>query len=263
MTYSLAGRAMTIVAIAVLTLGSIGTVPAEAQEGTNQGSADEAPQGPDALTADAEQPLADADVQAILDLACKRRHPAEYYRGVHGFEVLGPLWLWEPDEERARGVILPPAMRVYLLGRGRRCGQVELADAREVAGPEIWVVVWRYEDPPGPPGRMHTTFDQKVLTPTEIRFHGGGRWHEPIWTRSRDSRVAGWYWEDWNEKESLVAAFSHLDRSGGLFAEYRVEEDGRSYLTESEVFSLSYSDKWWSAAFDPASAPRPIQRSTP
>ena len=238
----------TLVALAMgLTL----SFPADAQDDPG-GATDavvEAATGP--ASASADQALSDADMQTILDLACRTKHPAERYNGLQRkFDVLGPLWLSRPNDQRARGVILPPAMRVYLRGRDRSCGKMTLDDVRDVAGPEVWVVLWRIEDPPCPSWQRCNDSGQKLLVPTEIRYHADNTWHNPMWIRTEDSMVAGWYWDDWNEEQSLIAAFPTLHRSGSLHAEYRVEERGRSYLTESEIFTLAYSDKWWQAAFD-------------
>ncbi len=203
-----------------------------------------------ALAEDEAQPLSDDEIRTLIDLGCGGRHPAENYRGLADFDVFGPLWLAKPREERPRGVILTAPLRVYLLARGRRCGKITIDEAREFAGAEIWVVLWRFEDPPGEPGQSRVTSGQTVFTPTEVRYRADGAWHQPLWTRTKDSQVAAWYWQDWNEREGLIAAFPTLHRSGALHTDYRIEEKGQSYLTGSEIFTLSYSDKWWQAAFE-------------
>ncbi len=201
--------------------------------------------------------MTDAQIGATINAGCSRADPIEHYQGIgNRHQVLGPLWLEEPGEDRPRGVILPPYLRVYLYGRSHRCKKLyeswaeHVEKAREMAGPEVWVVLWRSEDPPSPPFQRHTTSDQKLLRPTEVRLRTDGTWHDPLWTRDRDRWARSWFSQDWDDGESLVATFSSLDHSGALHADYKVEEDGRSYLTESEIFSLTtFPGKWWKAAW--------------
>ncbi len=229
------GAAPWLFSVGAVAVLSVGAVAAEDE------TAVEAPPG--AMT--------DAEIETALETGCRRNHPIEHYRGLgNRHDVLGPLWLEEPGEDRPRGVILPPFLRVYLAGRSRKCNNLDIDAARELAGPEIWVVLWRFEDPPSPPFRRHTTSDQKVLRPTEVRQRADGAWHKSLWTRSKDNWVSGWFGADWDDGEGLVAAFSDLSRIGALHVDYKVEEKGRSYLTESEIFSIStFREKWWAAAF--------------
>ena len=208
-----------------------------------------------AATVQAEEPAAmtDAEIEAIITQSCKPNpgYAIDHYKGEAGrrYDFVGPLWLSASGKKGALGVILPPFLRLYHYGKSRACKKLSLDEARELAGPEVWVVLWRSEDPPSP-YRMHTTSDQRVLRPTEVRWRSGGKWHKPVWTRTRDAWVSAWFGRDWNEKESLLAAFAPLERDGAFHADYQVEEDGRSYLTDSAVFPLNlFREKWWLAAF--------------
>ncbi len=198
--------------------------------------------------------LTDAEIETAFAAGCSRAHRIEHYRGVgNRHQVIGPLWLEKPGEDPPRGVILPPFLRVFLEGRSRRCKKFDVEALRPLAEAEIWVVLWRHEDPPSPPFRSYTTSDQKVLRPTEVRHRADDTWHQPLWTRSEDRWILRWFAHDWNEKESLLASFAQLDETGALHVDYKVEENGRSYLRESAVFPLtSYSKTWWTAAFGEA-----------
>ena len=196
----------------------------------------------------------DTEVQWAIELGCKRGRGlqgknVEHYRGIaNKHDMIGPLWLEKAGDRRARGVILPTALRLYLYGRSQGCRRLDLADARTLAGPETWVVVWRAETPHRPFTRA-TSSDQKVLRPTEIRLRHQDAWHEPASTRNRDRWIQTWYGEDWDEKESLVAAFPSLPHQGVLHVDYDLSEDGRSYLKDSAIFSLSLlPEEWWAAA---------------
>jgi hypothetical protein len=209
--------------------------------------------GAASAAAEGTSPMSDAEIRAMLDLACRRGHPLEHRDGGrrlrHDTDDFGPLWLSEPGEPRARGVVLPAPIRVYLMGRGRRCGSVDLEAAREVAGPEVWVAAWRFEDPPGSPGRRHTTSDQKVLHPLEVRHRAGGEWRRPLWSRDRDRWLSAWYWRHWDERESLVAAFESVDPGGAIWVDYRQEHRGRSHQPPAEILSLAYPEEYWDLAF--------------
>lgn len=98
--------------------------------------------------------MTELEIVSALEAGCSRSHRLEHYRGVgNRYDVIGPLWLTKPGEGRPRGVILPPFLRVYLYGRSRRCkklGAEHVEKARALAGPEVWVVLWRHEGPPKP-----------------------------------------------------------------------------------------------------------------
>lgn len=197
-------------------------------------------------------PMGDAEIEAIITRACQPNpgYAIDHYKGDAGrrYDFVGPLWLSTAGKKGALGVILPPFLRLYHYGTSRNCRKVSVEEARPLAGPEIWVVLWRAEDPPSP-YRMRTTSDQRVLTPTEVKWRAGGKWHKPIWTRTRDSWISSWFGRDWNEKESLLAAFETLERDGALHVDYQVEEYARSYLTDSAVIPLTlFREKWWRLA---------------
>lgn len=191
--------------------------------------------------------LPDSTIERAIRAGCAMADPMETYQPpCRRYDVAGPLFLTEGREPVPRGVILPPYLRVFLYGRSRGCKRATVDEARELAGPEIWVVLWRHEDPPNPPGQQRTSLDQRILRPTEVRWRSEGQWHKATETRTRDSWIHNWYGSEWIERESLVAVFPKLERTGALHADYKVEEDGRSYLTDSEVFSLTmYPEKWW------------------
>ncbi|MBZ0112190.1 MAG: hypothetical protein K8J08_07010 [Thermoanaerobaculia bacterium] len=194
--------------------------------------------------------LPDSTIAGAIRAGCGTTHPFETYQPTgRRYEVTGPLFLEEGRESVPRGVILPPYLRVFLYGRSRGCKRATVDEARELAGPEVWVVLWRHEDPPNPPGQQRTSLDQRILRPTEVRWRSEGRWHEATETRTRDRWIHNWYGQEWIERESLVAVFPTLKHNGALHADYKVEEDGRSYLTDSEIFSLTVlPKKWWLAA---------------
>ena len=199
--------------------------------------------------------MTDEQIRSVLARSCLPNpgYGFEHYDGPPGrdFEFIGPLYLTTGGKKLAYGVILPPFLRLFHYGRTHACDEVSLDEARTLAGNETWVVLWRLEDPPRP-FAAGTTGDQKVLTPTEVRWRSGGAWHEPVWTRTRDSWMSSWFGRDWNERSSLLAAFATLEHDGALHADYRVTENGRSYLTEQAIFSLTLlREKWWQAASEP------------
>ena len=194
--------------------------------------------------------LPDSTIEGAMRAGCARVDPMETYQPTgRRYDVTGPLFLAEGREPVPRGVILPPYLRVFLYGRDRGCKRATVDEARELAGPEVWVVLWRHEDPPNPPGQQRTNSTQRILRPTEVRWRSEGQWHEATETRTRDRWVHNWYGQEWIERESLVAEFPSLERIGSLHTDYKVEEDGSSYLTDSEIFSLTlFPEKWWFAA---------------
>ncbi len=195
--------------------------------------------------------LDDAVIQEAMTSGCNRSHDLENYRGhLRRFDTVGPLWLAKPGKSRLRGFILPPYLRVYWYGRSHRCKDLELSQARELAGPEVWVVLFRIEDPPSPPGSKRTRHDQKVSRPSSVTYRNSDGRHEPLWERTRDSRAASWFYQHWIERESLVVAFEELSRDGQLYVDYTIEHEGSSYLTELEVFTLRLlPEDWWYASF--------------
>ncbi|MDA8021157.1 MAG: hypothetical protein MPN21_27280 [Thermoanaerobaculia bacterium] len=195
-----------------------------------------------------EQAWTDLDIESAIQAGCDAGSRLHRQRGAYrSFDVPGPLWLAEPGDDRARGVVLPTFLRLFLYGSHYRCRDIDLDHARPLAGPETWVVLWRIEEPHR--GRSTPRSDQKVLRPTEVRLRSGGDWHHPVETRTRDRWANSWYFEDWDEKEGLVAVFERMPQDGSLFVDYNVEEDGRSYLTESSVFGLTMMPaKSWAMA---------------
>ncbi|REK03891.1 MAG: hypothetical protein DWQ36_18670 [Acidobacteria bacterium] len=200
----------------------------------------------------------DARIEEAIQDGCDRGHRLHTYRGTpNRSEVIGPLGLAERDEERARGVVLPTYLRLFLYGHHRRCRSVDLDDARRLAGPETWVVLWRTEDPYRGRSRM-TSADQRVLRPTEVRLRHDGAWHHPIETRREDRWIKTWFGDDWNEEESLLAVFTEVPRRTGIHVEYEVEEGGSSYLTDSALFLLNgVPMKWWAMAHGEAAPEGP------
>ena len=196
--------------------------------------------------------LTDDIIEQAMLSGCNRSHDLERYRGQpRRFESVGPLWLTKAGKSRVRGFVLPPYLRVYFYGRSRRCKDLDIEQARELAGLEIWIALFRVEDPDSPPGSNRTTPDQKVFRPTSVTYRDSdGRRHEPLWERTRDSRMASWFFVQWIERESLVVAFDNLTRDGQLYVDYAIEHEGRSYLTDLEVFTLRLLPQdWWDAAF--------------
>ncbi len=206
----------------------------------------------DSTPAEAEGTLAwtDEQIEAAVESGCDSSHKIRRYRGAGArtFDILGPLYLVDGGDVRPRGVVLPTYLRLFLYGYHRRCRGVSLEEARTLAGPETWVVLWRAEDPYRGRSRM-TSSDQRVLTPTEVRVRRDNQWHEPVETRQTDRWIRTWFGDDWNEEESLLAVFDELPYAGSLFVDYDVEEGGSSYLTDSSIFGLtSYQKKWWALA---------------
>lgn len=191
----------------------------------------------------------DAEIEAALSAACDSDNRIRNYRGTQQkFDVVGPLWLAERDDERARGVVLPTFLRLYHYAHDHRCQEMEVDEARELAGPETWVVLWRVETPFR--GRQSMTgHDQKILRPKEVRLRHENEWHNPVETRTRDSWMSRWFYDDWDPEESLVAVFDEVPYAGSLFVDWGLEEDGRNYLSESAIFSMhSVPKKWWALA---------------
>lgn len=194
--------------------------------------------------------MSDETMEAAFTAGCNAGHPLNSNGGSgNRSQITIHLGLEKAREARARGVILPPFLRLFLYGRSMRCKDYDPVKARELAKPEVWVVIWRYEDPPHPYS-SGTTSKQKVLHPTQVRHFSKNSFHQPLHTRTRDRWAKDWFAEDWNEKESLLVAFASLDRTGALHVDYKVEENGRSYLRESTVFPLHFLPEIeWDAAF--------------
>lgn len=191
----------------------------------------------------------DAEIERVVRLGCDRDHPIERYRGgPRDHEMLGPLWLVKAGDSDVRGVLVPTFVRLYLFGRSRGCRPLDLEEARTLATEETWVVLWRFEDPPRP-FSASTSSDQKVLHPVEVELRASDARIPPKSTRDRDSLMASIYGADWNQGESLLAAFNSVPRDGALRVEWLVEEDGRKYLRETEFITLSLlPQKWWDLA---------------
>ena len=187
-------------------------------------------------------------LEEAIRAGCDAGHKLHHYRGfARSFDVPGPLWLAAADDERARGVVLPTFLRLFLYGRHRGCSDLDLDDARPLAGPETWVVLWRVEEPHR--GRSTPRSDQKILRPKEVRHRSKGAWHHPVRTRTSDRWMRSWFYDDWDDRESLLAIFAQLPHDGSLFVDYDIEERGRSYLTDSPIFGLTTMPaKWWAMA---------------
>lgn len=193
----------------------------------------------------------DDAITQVLERHCafESGDPIRLYRGpVDRFEIQGPLWLHEAGDDAVFGVILPTFLRLYLYAQARGCKKATLEDARELAGNEVWVALWRTEDPPRP--REHlTTSDQVVQIPNRVRWRHARAWHKPLWTRERSPWLASWYGADWNDGESLLAAFATLERDGALHIDYEVTHKG-STTYDSPSFQLEMLDAlWWQVAF--------------
>ncbi|MEM9556454.1 MAG: hypothetical protein AAGC60_19510 [Acidobacteriota bacterium] len=193
----------------------------------------------------------DQDIQRVLERHCgfEAGDPIRRYRGaIERFEIQGPLWLHKAGDSEVFGVILPTFLRLYLFAQSRGCDDATLEDARELAGNEVWVALWRTEDPPRPHQHL-TTSDQEVRRPTRVRWRYEGAWRKPAWTQKRNKWLATWYSADWNDGQSLLAAFPDLERDGALHIDYEVSEKGRTtYDNRSHQLSL-HDAKWWRVAF--------------
>lgn len=193
----------------------------------------------------------DDDIRQVLAQHCafEAGDPIRKYRGaVERFEIQGPLWLHEAGDDTVFGVILPTFLRLYLFAQSRGCEKATLEDARELADNEVWVALWRTEDPPQP-FQQHTTSDQVVRIPTRVRWRYERAWHKPAWTQQRNRWLSTWYGADWNDGHSLLAGFSHLEHDGALHIDYEVTEKGRT-VYDNPSHPLSMLDaKWWKVAF--------------
>ncbi len=202
------------------------------------------------LPAVAGEPWTDDAIVQAVHRGCDRAERFELYRGADGnFDFPGPLYLARTGARNAHGVLLTPYLRLYLMGRSRGCKAIDLEEARKLAAPEVWAVLWRFEDPPRPYS-SRTFHDQRVLYPTDVVWRVDGQRLDPLWTRASDRHLERWFPADWNQRESLVAAFTIPQGRGSVVVDYRIEEDGRSYLTETLHFSLGWiRPRWWEAAF--------------
>lgn len=201
--------------------------------------------------ADPPQRWSDDDIQKVLDRHCEFEagDPIRKHRGiVDRFKVQGPLWLHEAGESSVFGVILPTFLRLYLFAQTRGCDDAPLEDARELAGHEVWVALWRTEDPPRPRQHM-TTSDQEVRVPTRVRWRYERAWHKPAWTKKRNRWLATWYSDDWNDGQSLLAAFPSLERDGALHIDYEVSKEGRTTYDNPSHQLQMHDAKWWRVAF--------------
>lgn len=198
------------------------------------------------------QRWSDDEIARVLERHCayEVRDPIRTYRGaVERFEIQGPLWLHEAGDDRVFGVILPTFLRLYLFAQSRGCDKATLEEARELAGDEVWVALWRTEDPPSP-YQLHTTSSQVVRRPTRVRWRYQRAWHKPTWTRQRSTWLTSWYGADWDNGQSLLAAFTHLERDGALHIDYEVTEKGRT-VYDNPSHQLSMLDAgWWKVAFE-------------
>jgi hypothetical protein len=213
------------------------------------GSAHASADGASAPADPAEARWNDARIQEAIQAGCDRSHPLHRFRGQPArFHVVGPIWLSELKDERERGVVLPTYLRLFHYGAYRRCAGVDLEEARALAGPETWVVLWRVEVPFRGRGRR-TDSDQKVLRPTAVKLRYDGKWHQPLESRTEDRWMRYFFDADWNEEESLVAVFDRLPSSALLQVDYELEESGRAYLRPSSQLSVSdVTKKWWALA---------------
>ncbi len=193
----------------------------------------------------------DEAITRVLERHCafEAGDPIRLHRGqFERFEIPGPLWLHEAGDDAVFGVILPTFLRLYLFAQARGCKKATLEDARELAGNEVWVALWRTEDPPNPYQHL-TTSDQVVQRPNRVRWRHARAWHKPLWTRERSTWLASWYSADWNNGESLLAAFTTLERDGALHIDYEVTHKG-STTYDNPSFQLEMLDaRWWDIAF--------------
>ncbi len=188
--------------------------------------------------------LTDEQIEVAFRAGCTRRHPIEHYRGFgSSHQEIGPLWLKKAGEKQSRGVILPPFLRIYLLGRSRGCRFFDPDEARELAAPETWVVLWRiWKSGSGSRAAAHK--------PTQVRHHFDNAFHAALWSRRRDEKIRVWFPDRWKETRSLVAGFADLQPKGSLFVDYDIEEGGQSYLKDSQILSMTFfPKKWWARAF--------------
>lgn len=197
------------------------------------------------------QRWSDDRIQQVLERHCEFEagDPIRQYRGaVDRFEIQGPLWLHEAGDDSVFGVILPTYLRLYLFAQSRGCKKATLEDARELAGDEVWVALWRTEDPPQP-YQLQTTSDQEVRRPTRVRWRYERKWHKPEWTLKRSTWLTTWYGADWNDGQSLLAGFPTLERDGSLHIDYEVTEKGRTTYDNPSHQLKTLEAKWWQIAF--------------
>ena len=181
--------------------------------------------------------LDDKQIESAIQHGCHFEGSFEHYKGIgNHHDIIGPLWLTKGNKG-TRGVILTPYLRVYLYGRGQGCKYATLEEARELAGPEIWVALWNVRG------------SNKTMRPTSVRLRAKGKWHEADSKRTSSRWLRNWYPDNWADKKSLVAMLPHIDPTGALHVEYKITKDGQSYLTESDILVLTLIEKkWWEAA---------------